>query len=63
MSGKIKHRSLAIFGTGDHLKLSTITANVGFVRAAKGQGIDLAVIVHKLRALTKGKMDTAAPRD
>ena len=63
LSGKIKHRSLAIFGTGDHLKLPTVTANVGFVRAAKGQGIDLAAIVHESRALTESKMDAATPID
>lgn len=35
--GKIKQRSIIIFGTGDKLKIPTITANAGFVRAAQHQ--------------------------
>lgn len=35
--GKVKHRSVVIFGTGDTLKIPTVTANVGFVRAAEHQ--------------------------
>lgn len=34
---KMKARSLAIFGTGDALRVMTVSANSGFVRAAKGQ--------------------------
>ena len=56
MCRKIKERSLAIFGTGDHLKVLTVTANSGFVRAARGQGLDLGVILHESRALTEDKM-------
>lgn len=37
VSGNIKNRSLVIFGTGDTLKAVTVTANSGFVRAAKTQ--------------------------
>ncbi|XP_023324903.1 UPF0415 protein C7orf25 homolog [Eurytemora carolleeae] len=55
ISGKIKDRSRAIFGTGDNLKILTVTANSGFVRAAGGQGLNLAVIIHESRALTEGK--------
>ena len=52
-SGKISSRSLVIFGTGDHFKAKTVTANAGFVRAVKGQGIDLAVVIHGSSALTE----------
>jgi hypothetical protein len=55
ISGKIKERSCAIFGTGDALRLLTVTANSGFVRAAQGQGLNLAVILHESRALTESK--------
>ncbi|CAF5192601.1 unnamed protein product, partial [Rotaria magnacalcarata] len=33
-SVKIKPRTKTIFGTGDHLRAVTMTANRGFVRAA-----------------------------
>ncbi len=56
LSGKIKERSRAIFGTGDCLKVVTVTANSGFVRAASGQGVELAVVLHESRALTEDKM-------
>lgn len=35
--GKVKPRSKKIFGTGDELRAITVTANEGFVRAAKSQ--------------------------
>lgn len=34
-SGQIKRRSLVIFGTGDHHRAVTLTANKGFVFASK----------------------------
>jgi hypothetical protein len=37
LSGNIKSRSLAIFGTGDFLEAVTVTANYGFLRSAKTQ--------------------------
>lgn len=55
LTGKIKDRSRAIFGTGDSLKVITVTANSGFVRASKGKGVSLAVIAHESRALTEDK--------
>lgn len=55
LTGKIKDRSRAIFGTGDSLKVVTVTANSGFVRASKGKGVSLAVIAHESRALTEDK--------
>ena len=35
--GKIKSRSQVIFATGDNLRIVTVTANTGFLRAAAGQ--------------------------
>ena len=61
LSGQIKARSIAIFGTGDALKVSTVSANEGFVRAAQGQGVHLAVLIHESRALTESKMKVAVP--
>jgi len=55
LTGKIKDRSRAIFGTGDNLKVATVTANSGFVRASKGKGVNLAVIAHECRHLTEVK--------
>jgi len=55
VSGKIKERSRSIFGTGDSLKVLTVTANTGFIRAAQGQGVTFAVITHESRALTEDK--------
>lgn len=60
-SGKIKSRSLAIFATGDALRVVTITANTGFIRAAAGQGVTFATVTHESRALTEDKEKTAAP--
>ena len=42
------------------MKVVTVTANSGFVRAARGQGLDLAVILHESRALTEDKMNNMA---
>ena len=55
VSGKIKDRSRSIFGTGDAMKVLTVTANTGFIRAAQGQGVNFAVITHESRALTEDK--------
>ncbi|KDR11077.1 UPF0415 protein C7orf25 homolog isoform X2 [Zootermopsis nevadensis] len=55
LGGKIKQRSLAVFGTGDAVRAVTVSANAGFVRAAKCQGVEFAVFVHESRALTEGK--------
>jgi len=54
-SGKIKDRSRSIFGTGDSMRILTITANTGFIRASQGQGVNFAVITHESRALTEDK--------
>ena len=54
--GKVRERSKVIFGTGDAMKVVTVSANSGFVRAAQSQNVNLAVINHESRALTEGKM-------
>lgn len=59
--GKVKPRSRKIFGTGDELRAITVTANEGFVRAAKSQGLSYAVLVHESRALSEGKEAFAEP--
>lgn len=58
-SGRIHERSKIIFGTGDDLKAVTITANVGFVRAAKQCGVKFSVFEHQARALTERKQNEA----
>nr|CAH7736832.1 unnamed protein product [Callosobruchus chinensis] len=55
IGGKIKERSLIIFTFGDRIQAVTVTANDGFVRAAKQQGIDFVVFIHESRALTEQK--------
>jgi hypothetical protein len=44
LSGKIKAPARSIFGFGDAMGMPTLTANVGFVRAAASQGVKLSVI-------------------
>ncbi|CAN8023007.1 unnamed protein product [Ixodes persulcatus] len=61
LRGKIRKRSKIIFGTGDQLKAVTVTANSGFLRAAKAQGADFVAYVHESRALTEAKEATATP--
>ncbi|KAL0279619.1 UNVERIFIED_CONTAM: hypothetical protein PYX00_001135 [Menopon gallinae] len=53
--GKIKERSLAIFGTGEYLKAITVTANHSFIRSALNKGVYFEVFLHESRALTEGK--------
>lgn len=60
-SSKVRDRSKLIFGTGDNLKAITVTANLGFVRAAQSQGIKFVALVHESRALTEQKEKTALP--
>jgi hypothetical protein len=56
---KIKPRSLKIFGFGLTHKVLTMTANEGFYRSAKMQGIDVPVYLHEARALTEQKEGSA----
>lgn len=58
-TGKIKTRSKIIFGTGDSLRVVTVTANSGFVRAAEHKGVQFAVFIHSSRALTERKEKSA----
>ncbi|CAH1173620.1 unnamed protein product [Phaedon cochleariae] len=55
VGGKIKKRSLVIFTFGDKIQAVTVTANDGFVRSAKQQGIHFVVFIHESRALTEQK--------
>ncbi|KAI4458996.1 hypothetical protein MML48_6g00012850 [Holotrichia oblita] len=59
VGGKIRERSLIIFTFGDRIQAVTVTANDGFVRAAKQQGIYFVVFVHESRALTEQKESKA----
>lgn len=54
-NGKVKPRSVIIFGTGDQLRAVTTTANDGFLRAAKNQGVYFATFLHESRALSERK--------
>jgi len=53
VGGRIKPRSIVIFGTGIAIKAVTVTANLGFVSAARSQGLELDVFEHESRALTE----------
>ena len=55
-SAHIKDRSKIIFGTGDSLQATTLTANQSFVRAAHDQGADFSVFLHSSRALAERKI-------
>lgn len=55
IGGKIKTRSLVIFGTGLSSRAATVTANAGFVRAARSRGISFPAFVHESRALGENK--------
>ena len=59
LRGKIKHRSRIIFATGENLKSVTVTANEGFVRAARMQGIECMVYIHEPRSLSEIKEKNA----
>ncbi|XP_068646043.1 uncharacterized protein [Aristolochia californica] len=49
---KIALKSKIIFGTGDHWRAPTLTANTGFVRAISQTGMSLSTLEHRPRALT-----------
>ncbi|XP_003739479.1 UPF0415 protein C7orf25 homolog [Galendromus occidentalis] len=59
--GKVKQRPVVVFGTGDSWKAVTVTSNLGFLRAAAGQGLPFVAFVHSPRALTEKKEATATP--
>jgi hypothetical protein len=60
VTGHIKPRTLAVFGTGDAHQATTCTANKRFVRAAAQAGLDFTVFLHPPRALTQLKEVTHA---
>jgi len=53
---KVTEQHVQIFGTGDFLKATTMTANSTLHRVAKHNGIDLCVFIHPARALTEQKI-------
>jgi len=48
---KLAMKSKVVFGTGDHWRAPTLTANMGFVRAVSQSGMPLLTIEHRPRAL------------
>lgn len=54
-TSQIKERAKIVFGTGDNLKAVTVSANLGFLRAAISQGVKFVAFVHESRALTESK--------
>ncbi|XP_016837845.1 UPF0415 protein C7orf25 homolog [Nasonia vitripennis] len=55
LGGKIKVRSRLVFASGENLKSITVSANEGFVRAARMQGIECMVFIHEPRSLSEMK--------
>jgi len=54
-TSKFSKRSINVFGTGDSLKIPTVTANHAFVRAAGQAGVDFCVLLHEPRVLSEQK--------
>ncbi|XP_032687442.1 UPF0415 protein C7orf25 homolog [Odontomachus brunneus] len=59
LGGKIKDRSRLVFATGENMKSITVSANEGFVRAARMQGIECTVFLHEPRSLSEVKEGNA----
>lgn len=59
LGGKIKDRSRLVFATGENMKSITVSANEGFVRAARMQGIECTVFLHEPRSLSEIKENYA----
>ncbi|XP_014207699.1 UPF0415 protein C7orf25 homolog isoform X2 [Copidosoma floridanum] len=55
LGGKIKMRSRLIFASGENNKCITVSANEGFVRAARMQGVECVVFIHEPRSLSELK--------
>ncbi|XP_015511997.2 UPF0415 protein C7orf25 homolog [Neodiprion pinetum] len=55
LGGRIKDRSRLVFATGENMKSITVSANEGFVRAARMQGIECSVFLHEPRSLSEMK--------
>jgi len=60
-SQRMSDRSVIIFGTGDFHKIATVTANVGFVRAASQNGVNFCVLKHEPRVLSEEKQKLSFP--
>ncbi|CAJ0608531.1 unnamed protein product [Cylicocyclus nassatus] len=54
-SDRITERSMIIFGSGEHHRAVTATANKHFVSSAYHQGVSFDVILHESRALSEQK--------
>lgn len=48
---KLALKNKIVFGTGDHWRAPTLTANMGFVRAVSQTSMSLLTIEHRPRAL------------
>lgn len=59
VQGHVRNRSKIIFNFGHRIKALTVSANEGFVRAARQQGVTYASFIHESRALTEGKEHSA----
>ncbi|XP_011344540.1 UPF0415 protein C7orf25 homolog [Ooceraea biroi] len=59
LGGKIKDRSRLVFATGENMKSITVSANEGFVRAARMQGVECTVFLHEPRSLSEIKESNA----
>ncbi|XP_059056722.1 UPF0415 protein C7orf25 homolog, partial [Achroia grisella] len=57
--GHVRLRSKIVFNFGHRMKALTVSANEGFVRAARQQGVTYAAFIHESRALTESKEATA----
>ncbi|CAH4035686.1 unnamed protein product [Pieris brassicae] len=57
--GNVRLRSKTVFNFGHRIKALTVSANVGFIRAATQQGVNYAAFIHESRALTEGKEGSA----
>jgi hypothetical protein len=48
---KLAMKNKIVFGSGDHWRAPTLTANMGFVRAVSQSGMPLLTIEHRPHAL------------
>ncbi|XP_011308827.1 UPF0415 protein C7orf25 homolog isoform X2 [Fopius arisanus] len=55
IGGKIKLRSRLVFASGENTRSVTVSANEGFVRAARMQGVECTAILHEPRSLSELK--------
>uniref|UniRef100_A0A6A7G5P8 UPF0415 protein C7orf25 homolog n=1 Tax=Hirondellea gigas TaxID=1518452 RepID=A0A6A7G5P8_9CRUS len=55
--GSLSPENKIVFGTGDFLQATTLTANQAAVRSAASQGVDFSVYFHPARSLTEREND------